>query len=109
MRLEDYRDEVCPVCGKEFECLRLDQKYCSVRCRRRSNMRAQNAVRDETKRRERMGKTCVQCGVKFDAPRLPYQVYCSARCGSQARGLRRTERRRASSVPMAYPGMKKAP
>lgn len=79
MKLEDFQDEICPECGKEFECLRLDQKYCSAACRERSNMRANNAARDERRRRERMGMTCWQCGGEFDGT-TGFQRYCCVPC-----------------------------
>jgi hypothetical protein len=95
MRLEEFQDAVCPECGKGFECLRLDQKYCSVACRKRSNVRANNAARDERRRRERMGMTCRQCGGKFNGV-TGFQRYCGAACRTAAAmDVRRKARRPA--------------
>jgi hypothetical protein len=52
----------CIICGKEFEPYRIDQKYCSVRCRNKSDKddRRFSGVRDYVIRRDNF--KCVKCG-----------------------------------------------
>lgn len=98
MRLEDFPDETCPQCGKAFESRRIDQKYCSARCRLLQNRKFRIAVCSEERRRARAGRTCPQCGVTFDANKGD-QLYCSERCYRHA--IYDKRRKREGKVPLA--------
>lgn len=46
---------ICQLCGKEFEAVRSDAKYCGYSCRNKASRLNRGLI----------GKTCLICGEKF--------------------------------------------
>lgn len=83
----DMKEIKCTICGSTFIAKRSDAKYCSEKCRTRS----ETIARTEKNRRERIinPKNCKVCGCEF-VPNVmtPYQIYCSSKCLSTAMNKR---------------------
>ena len=63
----------CQICGKEFVCIRGNEKYCSDECRQeRHRQDRQHAGKGKA-------KTCLECGREFIAE-VGNEKYCSIEC-----------------------------
>ena len=80
----------CPVCGKEFELRRADQRYCSEACKKKARyiIRRADASDGETLKG---GMRCAECGKPFDQIKAN-QKYCSYQCQWKAATRRKRER-----------------
>ena len=92
----DHARRTCPACGKAFEPVRGDHKFCSQRC--------YNQARQGAKHIER---TCKRCGKPFVTRRLS-QKYCTHECmvlwnrhndGEKARAARKAARKERKAPP----------
>jgi len=65
---------VCPGCDKPFSRRRVDQHYCSDRCRQR----ARNVRR--AKKEQSTPRLCLQCGEEIRGKNRANKQFCSTKC-----------------------------
>jgi predicted nucleic acid-binding Zn ribbon protein len=65
----------CEVCGDEYQPIRVDQRWCSTRCRNR---------RERAPRVKGM-RNCEQCGAEFAWHPKQAMRFCSRRCWARWR------------------------
>ncbi len=78
------------ICGVAFIAKRSDAKYCSEKCKTRSEtIQRQEKISEN---RQPVIKNCKVCGDEFQANiRTPYQIYCSETCLRVAMHRRQVE------------------
>lgn len=70
----------CKNCGQPFEKMRIDQKYCSDKCRQ-ANFHSENGSNYEKQKLE--SRDCKECGTPF-IPKTKRSFYCSSQCYHKA-------------------------
>lgn len=83
--------KVCEFCGKEFETIDSQRKYCCYDCR----VKASNKKRSERRKKNRKPKVrhCKFCGKEFET-NLNYKNYCCRNC-ARAAGRERVRKMKA--------------
>ena len=71
-------ERVCVVCGKEFESIGKNRKYCSPECTKKGK-NAVRQLRRLAKRKTPLKRNCDYCGVEFK-PINCVQRFCSVSC-----------------------------
>lgn len=65
----------CPVCGKKFVKKVVNQKYCSVKCKRQASKSAPSPVKNGDKFKANGKKhACVNCGKKHACKKITEKV-----------------------------------
>jgi predicted nucleic acid-binding Zn ribbon protein len=77
MKLDDLPDETCALCGKGFEARTITQKYCSRKCRKKSNYTFDNALVAQARKAERDKLRCHVCGGPIPDAGSTHRKYCS--------------------------------
>lgn len=94
MRADGTLVKTCEVCGKKFESVRSDRRFCSPECRKKGRRK------DPEKRFAEA--QCVVCGKTF-ARKTPNQLCCSKACSKLRRDMVEKEsrkRKRAEERPL---------
>lgn len=81
------KKKICAWCGKEFDPLYNQQKYCGDSCRKyayNEKQREYARVRVKTKPKKIYTEPikCVGCGIEF-IPHTGHQIYCTSWCRTQ--------------------------
>lgn len=72
-----YYSKDCPICGTDYKCRNKDQVYCSAKCY------GQTLKVEQRKPQRIYPGACAHCGSEFIGDKD--QVFCSKRCGYNAR------------------------
>lgn len=94
MRAEGTLVKTCKVCGKKFESVRSDRRFCSPEC-------GEKGRRKDPEKRFADAQ-CVVCGKTF-ARKTPNQLCCSKACSKLRRDMVEKEsrqRKRAEERPL---------
>ena len=98
-RIEQMREEgtlvkTCEVCGKKFESVRSDRRFCSPECGKKGRRKDPERLFADAQ--------CVVCGKTF-ARKTPNQICCSKDCSKLRRDMVEKEsrkRKRAEERPL---------
>ena len=91
-------EKVCPVCGKNFESVRSQKKYCSPECLGKAQKESLKRYKQAYRRKKKTEKICAICG-KIFTPTNRARKYCSPECAKKSfKASRRKYRRKYRQI-----------